>query len=138
MEGLIDAADKATEQDVTLIYLDLNKFKYVNDTYGHDIGNELIKSAVSSISKVYGSENLYRIGGDEFVVFMKESDKKRCDALENELRDYLAKQEGNIKPVIAIGTAVCHREKGTDFDVLFHRADEKMYLDKKKLKEQGY
>lgn len=125
------------EMEFSVVVMDLNGLKKINDTYGHDVGNELLKSAVSSISKVYGSENLYRIGGDEFVVFMKESDKKRCDALENELRDYLAKQEGNIKPVIAIGTAVCNREKGTDFDVLFHRADERMYLDKKKLKENG-
>jgi diguanylate cyclase (GGDEF)-like protein len=43
MEGLIDAADKATEQDVTLIYLDLNKFKYVNDTYGQEAGDKVLK-----------------------------------------------------------------------------------------------
>ena len=126
------------EMEFSVVVMDLNGLKKINDTYGHDVGNELLNSAVRAISMVYGSENLYRIGGDEFVVFMKEADKNRCDALENELRDYLAKIKGNIKPVIAIGTAICHREKGTDFDVLFHKADERMYLDKKRLKESGF
>ena len=125
------------EMEFSVVVMDLNGLKKINDTYGHDVGNELLNSAVRAISLVYGSENLYRIGGDEFVVFMKEADKNRCDALENELRDYLAKIKGNIKPVIAIGTAICHREKGIDFDVLFHKADERMYLDKKRLKESG-
>ena len=126
------------EMEFSVVVMDLNGLKKINDTYGHDVGNELLNSAVRAISMVYGSENLYRIGGDEFVVFMKEADKNRCEALENELRDYLAKSEGNVKPVIAIGTAICYREKGTDFDVLFHTADERMYLDKKRLKENGW
>ena len=136
LKTVLDEYENQRYQTV-IAMLDIDHFKKINDTYGHDVGNELLNSAVRAISMVYGSENLYRIGGDEFVVFMKEADKNRCDALENELRDYLAKIKGNIKPVIAIGTAICHREKGTDFDVLFHKADERMYLDKKRLKESG-
>ena len=54
-----------------LIMMDVNGLKYVNDTYGHDAGDELIRSAAKVIKESYGKEgDCYRIGGDEFIVLL--------------------------------------------------------------------
>ncbi|MCJ2376508.1 GGDEF domain-containing protein [Vibrio sp. ZSDZ34] len=50
-----------------LIYIDLNEFKHVNDTYGHSVGDQVLKCYAKLLNKVIDG-NIYRIGGDEFVV----------------------------------------------------------------------
>ncbi len=50
-----------------LIYIDLNEFKHINDTYGHSVGDQVLKCYAKQLNKVI-SGNIYRIGGDEFVV----------------------------------------------------------------------
>lgn len=125
------------EVDFSIVVMDVNGLKDINDTHGHDAGNELIITAVNVISEVYRMGNIYRIGGDEFVAIIRETNRARCDSLEEELRVRLAECPGRVKPVVAVGTAIFHKGVASDFDDVFRRADERMYENKKKLKENG-
>ena len=61
------------EEKFALMYLDLNKFKTINDTYGHAIGDAVLKTSAQEINKLIGSDDFFaRIGGDEFAIISKE------------------------------------------------------------------
>lgn len=53
--------------DLTVIYLDINRFKHINDSYGHEVGDQVLKCVAAHISKVWHGY-CYRIGGDEFIL----------------------------------------------------------------------
>ena len=54
-------------------YIDVNGLKYLNDNYGHEYGDRMLKTVASFIKKHYNEDHSYRIGGDEFVVFIPDS-----------------------------------------------------------------
>ena len=132
MEGLIDAADKATEQDVTLIYLDLNKFKYVNDTYGHEAGDKVLKIYSKSLRKIFGKIGFVgRMGGDEFMVILtginKDIAKKLCKKLEEVLA--VDSKELYFEYTISTSYGIATRARGsyTSIEDVMVEADESMY-----------
>jgi diguanylate cyclase (GGDEF)-like protein len=53
---------------------DINNLKVVNDKFGHEYGNKLIVSSANAIVAIFGEENTYRIGGDEFAVIIENED----------------------------------------------------------------
>lgn len=67
--------------------IDVNGLKLINDTYGHDYGNELLISASKVIVNVFGYENAYRIGGDEFAVLLHFADTEHCRRVIESLRE---------------------------------------------------
>ena len=72
LELSIETANKKGEQ-LALLYMDLDKFKEVNDTLGHEIGDELLKQFANRlINNVRGNSVLGRIGGDEFLILLKD------------------------------------------------------------------
>ncbi len=132
MEGLIDAADKTVDQEVTLIYLDLNKFKYVNDTYGHDVGDKLLKIYCKSLKKIFGKIGFVgRMGGDEFMVILtginKEIAKKLCKKLEEVLVE--DSKELHFEYTISTSYGIATRPRGsyTPIEDIMVEADEAMY-----------
>lgn len=60
--------DYITKKANTFLFIDLDKFKNVNDTYGHDVGDDVLKHIASLLKKHFGRDNCYRIGGDEFII----------------------------------------------------------------------
>ena len=72
-------AQLASEEGVTLnkplmiCYIDLNNFKTINDTYGHEVGDEVLRFAASAIkSSVRATDGVFRPGGDEFTILLPE------------------------------------------------------------------
>ncbi len=57
----------ATPENYTVFFMDLNKFKIINDTYGHEIGDEILIEIGKRLKNIFSLENLYRYGGDEFI-----------------------------------------------------------------------
>ena len=132
MEGLIDAADKATEQDVTLIYLDLNKFKYVNDTYGHEAGDKVLKIYSKSLRKIFGKIGFVgRMGGDEFIIITPMLDSDSIEALMQKLTDVAnANNDSGEYPYelsFSYGYAQFTVGKEKDSDGFMKRMDDNMY-----------
>ena len=121
-------------QRLAVVVGDINGLKHVNDTYGHAAGDQLIKDASALMCEFFPRENVYRIGGDEFVSLLQ-GDK--CENLEQTIADLNRKVETNAKEdavVIAIGYSFYESEDQRLSDV-FERADRMMYERKKELKD---
>ncbi|WP_165310717.1 diguanylate cyclase domain-containing protein [Vibrio ziniensis] len=134
------------EHHYGLFYMDLNKFKNVNDKYGHAAGDLVIKNVGQRLKGVIrSSDNIYRLGGDEFAVIVKGL-KSRADAsvIANKFVKTLSEPhvlEGmrnkNVIVPPSIGVAF-YPDNGLDAESLIQRADQMMYLAKRNYPEGGY
>jgi diguanylate cyclase (GGDEF)-like protein len=61
--SLLDYVKEKSPTDFSVFFIDLNKFKLVNDTYGHEVGDEILISVAERLGLVFGTETLYRYGG---------------------------------------------------------------------------
>jgi diguanylate cyclase len=119
-----------------ILYMDLNKFKLVNDTYGHNIGDALLIKVASILkNQLRAYDGLSRLGGDEFaVVVNKYASKQELVELVNRLKlslDHPMLIEGNTVNVgISIGFAEFPYD-ARDLDKLIAVADEAMYQSKR-------
>lgn len=120
-----------------IFYFDLNKFKQVNDTYGHFWGNELLRDFTGRLRCVFGEDAaLVRIGGDEFVavVELQGECQERVAAYKQLLEKNLAEPFVVGDTVINISASIGWAQfpnDGEDYDILMKVADERMYLDKR-------
>jgi diguanylate cyclase (GGDEF)-like protein len=116
----------------TVFVFDLNGLKEINDKYGHESGDMAITDAAEALKAVFGKENLYRIGGDEFIaVFdgMRQPDTERWFAdLEEALKSQeLADRPYNAPLAIAKGVAAFCPGEDKEYRDVFRRADKSMY-----------
>ena len=117
--------------EVTVMMIDLNDFKQINDTRGHEEGDRILRETGKLLADTFGKEYCYRYGGDEFLVIVS-------DISSTEFHEKLKYVEQN-KPVIAdterAGFSVGHvRAMLNDYDLLrtlISKADEKMYAMKR-------
>jgi len=118
-----------------VVVFDINDLKLTNDTKGHDAGDKLIKDACSIICKRYKHSPVFRIGGDEFVVFIRGGDYAFKASLFDKLRREVLKNR-NIpgKPVIASGMSAYDPSVDKSVSEVFQRADDIMYENKRALK----
>ncbi len=121
-----------------IVVFDLNYLKETNDTYGHDAGDNLIKTAAKLISDIFKRSPVFRIGGDEFVVVLKnkdlESHKELLLQLDTACTNTVAEEKNNISISIARGFAEFEADKDLCFNDTFKRADNAMYENKRKIK----
>jgi diguanylate cyclase (GGDEF)-like protein len=122
--------------DYAVFIIDINGLKMVNDTFGHRVGNDLIIESGKAIGSTFGYENVYRIGGDEFVAIIRGATEESCKMLKDNLLRVLSESEGKIIPALAIGYYIC-RESKIEYERVFELADEAMYSEKIKLKANG-
>ena len=110
-----------------VIVFDLNGLKNVNDTRGHETGDEYIRDACMLICKQFKHSPVFRIGGDEFVAYLEGEDYKSrkilLAAFETQIEENL--HAGN--PVIASGLAVFRPGRDNSYRRVFERADQRMY-----------
>ncbi len=119
-----------------LVVCDLNDLKLVNDSEGHRAGDDYICSASKLICETFAHSPVFRIGGDEFAVFIRGGDYPRRDELFTKLHEDVEKNlASGSGPVIAAGMAVYDRETDKSMSDVFERADNMMYTDKRRLKE---
>ena len=123
--------------DFSIAIIDVNNLKYINDNYGHDNGNILIILAAETAVSAFGKDRVYRIGGDEFAVIMKDVDEATAKLLAERFVLMLEEIEGRIVVAAAIGTATYNKLYGDSYDSVFKRADEEMYRRKAEMKEKG-
>ncbi len=118
--------------EFAVVILDVNDLKKVNDTAGHNAGDQLLRDACRVICNIFKHSPVFRVGGDEFAVIVQGQDYLGIDELIMQMSRYNsnALQSGGI--VIACGMA----EYGEDDSVapVFERADQNMYENKSDLK----
>ncbi len=123
------------EKSVCVFLFDLNNLKYVNDTFGHSKGDELIKNASLCIKECFldtKGKNCYRIGGDEFVAILDSISKDNIDDYIQAFND--KQKELNVS--IAMGYAYTDNIKNVGYEKLIIRADKNMYKNKKEIHEK--
>jgi diguanylate cyclase (GGDEF)-like protein/PAS domain S-box-containing protein len=121
---------------LSLLYLDLDKFKEVNDTYGHGTGDLLLQQAARRLEEcVRAGDTVARFGGDEFVVLLEntglpEQTASIAEKIRNALGEPFHLSGREISVLVSIGVAHCPLH-GDDEKQLLSHADEAMYLEKK-------
>lgn len=123
--------------DFSIFIIDINGLKFVNDNYGHELGNELIIKLTQMIEDVFGEENTYRIGGDEFAVILHGVSPEECAALQRKMESLLEMQKGKIYVSASIGWANFNKKMDSTYESVFNRADEDMYDQKVQMKAEG-
>lgn len=114
------------------ISLDLNSLKHINDTYGHDVGDEMICAAAACMTASFGEfGRVYRIGGDEFVVIVTQKPDE-LDAMTKHFDSSVAEWKGKIVDSMTISYG-CVRSLEEDWELVHDiekEADRRMYASK--------
>ncbi len=122
-----------------ILSIDLNGLKYVNDTFGHNVGDEMIKSFAKVLRRESAKNknvNSFRLGGDEFLVFMKKDDNSDVDALVATINDgFDFRVESNESFVANASIGYSYYDPETkDLGEVYWEADYNMYEVKKDYK----
>lgn len=113
---------------MSLIYLDLDYFKKINDELGHAVGDQvLIEFANTITAKLRQTDQLYRLGGDEFVVLAEGSSQKDAMILAEKLREAVASAKFSVARKLSISLGVAAMRVGDDADSWVLRADQALY-----------
>ncbi|MCR4739356.1 MAG: diguanylate cyclase [Lachnospiraceae bacterium] len=116
-----------TSRPYGFIMCDINGLKDVNDSEGHEAGDRLIKTVVSCLTKIFGEENVYRMGGDEFAVYAYEDTREGFEKKIEKARA-MVKEKG-----IEVAIGYSFAEGGNpDYGALRVQADNRMYEEKRK------
>lgn len=133
------AFDKAvtklkSKKKFSVIVMDINKFKEINDTFGHEYGDTILKEVATIVRDSFDSScSCYRIGGDEFCTICRHTDKDKLDYQLESITNSLAKerQKDRCLPMVSYGYSIFEGDKTLDFKKIFKEADEQMYMYKK-------
>ncbi len=122
-----------------VVIFDANFLKKVNDKYGHEAGNELIRRATKVICNVFANSSVYRVGGDEFAAVLENQDyEKRIELLE--LFDKKVAEEtftiAGDTLTVSVARGLGIYEPGMDFESVAKKADAEMYAHKSALKSK--
>ncbi|MBR4374638.1 MAG: GGDEF domain-containing protein [Treponema sp.] len=118
-----------------LVLCDANNLKQINDTFGHKAGDEYIKEAAKLLCEIFIHSPVFRVGGDEFVVFLQGSNYESRHALMDKLRTRVLENKNTGSGVIlASGMSEYMPESDNFVSDIFERADKEMYENKKNLK----
>lgn len=115
-----------------VVNMDLNGLKLVNDRQGHDAGDRLLVSAAEALQKVFYVNDLYRTGGDEFIVLSTGIERRVFERKVERLR-YVVRKDSSVSS--AIGS--CWSDGTLDVRAVFRRADKDMYADKSAFYERN-
>ncbi|WP_297893338.1 diguanylate cyclase [uncultured Desulfovibrio sp.] len=124
------------QQDKTdaLLFLDLDNFKLINDTFGHVRGDAALLEASDALKRIFrNADAVGRFGGDEFCVFVRDITraalKERAEALLSELHRFIEHEGQRVEITTSIGIYLFDGTEAS-YDVALHRADNAQYLAK--------
>jgi diguanylate cyclase (GGDEF)-like protein len=123
----------------SVMFIDLNGFKQVNDTYGHEMGDELLKSVGELLKEcIREADTLSRISGDEFVILLEDTSRENAGKvarkIQARLKVPLSIRDVKLNVGLSLGIAV-YPEDGITMNDLLKIADERMYEAKEQSKQ---
>ncbi|GEM_PF-1984800 len=141
LEEYIQPAYEDYEQACTVMFIDLNNLKEINDTYGHRVGDQLLARTAEILNSLLEEGDLLvRYGGDEFVLVRPHAQKEANDAFLEQLSRYSSEIGEDPAPFsFAVGVAI--REKGEPLPALIEMAERGMYQqkdDRSRIGSQNY
>ena len=114
-----------------LMMIDADNFKHVNDTFGHIAGDRVLATIGRLIQNVFrGRDVAGRIGGDEFVVFLRDIKSREmavhlAERIQNEVQNAFS---GDLERCVTLSIGISiYPEHGTKFEDLYHEADQALY-----------
>ncbi len=118
-------------QPFSTIMLDLDHFKRVNDTYGHPIGDEVLKQTAEILKKsIRKSDILARMGGEEFMIILTQTDSVTAFDIAENIRKTLEVSYHPIAGKVTASFGVAERNKGESAEDIYKHVDEALYLAK--------
>lgn len=131
LEAAIEVCQR-DHQTLTILLIDVDHFKSLNDGYGHQCGDELLQATAQILQQAVGDKGtVARIGGDEFVLFMKEPDfeqqlKDFIKQLQSTFEAYTEAKYPDLSLSLSVGMSQFPKD-GNDEQTLMHQADQAMY-----------
>ena len=122
-----DEQKEGTVKSIGILFADLNGLKTINDNRGHLEGDRFLKKASAVLRQVFVDDEIYRAGGDEFMVLTVNDDKEEFERKVQQVRSI---SEAQTRVSFAIGS--CFDDSELDIRKALRKADEDMYKDKRK------
>jgi len=136
LEIELDRAAAAGDALGALVMLDLDHFKSINDRYGHEAGDEVLRQfAAVLLAQLRRGDRLYRLGGEEFVLWTPGNEKTQVMAMIDRLRQSVRERVkvGPAQEAVTVSAGVCLHEAGQSWRSCLARADQALY----QAKQQG-
>ena len=131
MNNYVDSlANSSSGKSVGILFVDLNGLKAINDSDGHNAGDDLLKNAANAMRDVFAVHEIFRAGGDEFVVVLTDLTEEELQYKVDRLK---AASENYENVVFAVGAA--YESDVKNIRIALRNADERMYADKKRYYE---
>lgn len=133
--SLIESLEDQRNMRISIVYMDLNKFKFVNDTYGHDKGDKLLRIFGSTLNKVFGPVGFVgRMGGDEFIAILADVNDSEIQRLCKEVEELLWEKSKTLDFPYVISSSYGYASRNVGqpetMDEIMQIADEYMYKHK--------
>lgn len=131
IDNEIEMSEKSNKP-LSMILLDLDNFKIVNDTYGHLVGDELLRQSAQTVRSLIRKSDIFvRYGGEEFVILMSQTSEDGAVLLAEKIRTALEEKIFTVagRQTASFGVAV--RMKGESFEDWYKRLDKALYKAKK-------
>ncbi len=123
--------EKVHKTFLSIAVFDIDNFKSINDTYGHDIGDNVICYLGEQIEKnIRNTDAVARFGGEEFVIYLTGEDKDTLQKIMLRVKDAITESSSQVVEkgfTVSGGVEIIESSQGCDFDKLFKIADEKLY-----------
>ncbi|ADL13493.1 PAS domain S-box protein [Acetohalobium arabaticum] len=137
-ENEIERLNNSRKLPISIIIGDMDGLKYINDNYGHKMGDEFIKKTAEAFKAATRQEDIVaRIGGDEFAIILPEADsntaQKICERIQAKTKWHNKKIDLPEPLRISLGYAV-KIDRNQNLDEIFNKADQKMYQNKESRK----
>lgn len=117
---------------LSLMVLDIDDFKFINDTYGHLTGDDILVQVAKIMQKTFREVDLkVRFGGDEFVILLADTYKEEAMEIAERLRKHIEEEKFGIPSQVTMSIGVTEWEKDHKFSELLEQGDQALYLSKK-------
>ncbi|MBJ7539390.1 GGDEF domain-containing protein [Marinomonas transparens] len=120
------------DKTFSLVSLDVDHFKKINDTYGHQVGDKVLQRLADLLQKnLKKTDMVFRMGGEEFMVLLIQQDLAEASAIAERLRNKIASYQEENLPTFTASMGVTEYNLGETEDSLMTRVDEALYQSKK-------
>jgi diguanylate cyclase (GGDEF)-like protein len=128
---------KRYKQPFSYMIFDIDDFKKINDTYGHDIGDEVLKQLTKAISNhIRANDYFFRVGGEEFVILFSDTNLHQSLDVANKIKDLIFTDIDLIENRITISVGLTQIDETDSVETIYKRADSLLYEAKHNGKNQ--
>lgn len=128
-------------KNLSMIVIDINEFKTVNDTRGHYVGDKVLVAVADSLRKAFADfeEYIFRMGGDEFLVILQDESQEQIQRNIETFRQFLVEESQRLgfEVTVAVGYKMLAPEEKGRLESAYILADKSMYMDKKKFQKKN-